>query len=81
MTKTLHGKVRGKLIELDQDPGLAEGQEVEITVRAIDSGTNPRSGEGLLRTEGVLADDQEWDAIMDQIYQDRKRDRRAEVAE
>jgi hypothetical protein len=26
MTKTLHGKVRGKLIELDEDPGLAEGR-------------------------------------------------------
>ena len=81
MTKTLHGKVHGKLIELDQDPGLAEGQEVEITVRAIASGTNPQSGEGLLRTEGVLADDQEWDAIMEEIYRDRKRDRRRDVPE
>jgi hypothetical protein len=81
MTKTLHGKVRGKLIELDQDPGLAEGQEVEITVRAIETGMAPRSGEGLLRTEGVLADDQEWDAIMDEIHRDRKRDRRPEAAE
>jgi hypothetical protein len=81
MSNTLHGKVHGKLIELDQDPGLAEGQEVEITVRPIESGTSPRSGEGLLRTEGVLADDQEWDGIIEEIYLDRKRDRRREVAE
>ena len=30
MTKTVHGKVHGKTIELDEDPGVAEGQEVEI---------------------------------------------------
>ncbi len=29
MTKTLHGKVHGKTIELDEDPGVAEGQAVE----------------------------------------------------
>jgi hypothetical protein len=81
MTKALHGKVHGKLIELDCDPGLAEGQEVEVTMRAIESRTNPPSGDGLLRTEGILADDQEWDAIMAEIYQDRKRDRRPEVSE
>jgi hypothetical protein len=78
MSKMLHGKVHGKLIELDQDPGLAEGQEVEITVRAVPSAARGQSGEGLLRTEGVLADDQEWDGIVEEIYQDRKRDRRRE---
>ncbi len=78
MSKTLHGKVHGKLIELDQDPGLAEGQEVEITVTAIPSAAHGQSGEGLLRTEGVLADDHEWDGIVEEIYQDRKRDRRRE---
>lgn len=78
MSKTLHGKVHGKLIELDQDPGLAEGQEVEITVTALPSAADPQSGKGLLRTEGVLADDQEWDGIIEEIYHDRKRDRRRE---
>jgi hypothetical protein len=78
---TLYGKVHGKLIELDQDPGLAEGQEVEITVRPVDSGTSPRSGEGLLRTEGVLADDHEWGGIIEEIYRDRKRDHRREFSE
>ena len=28
MTRTLYGKVRGKTIELDEDLGVAEGQEV-----------------------------------------------------
>ena len=30
MTKTLHGKVHGKTIELDEDLGVVDGQEVEI---------------------------------------------------
>ncbi|HJT36197.1 MAG TPA: hypothetical protein VJ783_29520 [Pirellulales bacterium] len=30
MTKTLHGKVRGRTIELDEDLGILEGQEVEV---------------------------------------------------
>jgi len=28
--KKLHGKVHGKTIELVEDPGVAEGQEVEL---------------------------------------------------
>ena len=35
MTNTLHGKVHGKTIELDEDLGVAEGQEVEVQVRMI----------------------------------------------
>ena len=35
MTKTLHGKVHGRTIELDEDLGVAEGQEVEVHVRMI----------------------------------------------
>lgn len=38
MIQTLHGKVRGKTIELTEDPGLAEGQEVEISLRTTVAG-------------------------------------------
>ena len=37
MTKTLYGKVHGKTIELDEDLGVAEGQEVEVTIRMVSS--------------------------------------------
>ena len=36
MTKIMHGKVHGRTIELDEDPGVAEGQEVEVQVMRID---------------------------------------------
>ena len=57
MTKTVHGVVRGKTIELAEDLGLAEGQEVELSVRIIPSTQTKQLGEGLLRTEGALVDD------------------------
>jgi predicted nuclease of predicted toxin-antitoxin system len=35
MTKKLHGRVRGKTIELVEDPGVAEGQEVELQMNVV----------------------------------------------
>ena len=79
MTKTLHGKVHGKTIELDEDLGVVDGQEVEVRVTIIQPTRN--WGEGILRTAGALADDPAWDTILEQIYQDRKLNRRPQVAE
>lgn len=76
MTKTLQGKVHGRTIELDEDPGVAEGQEVEVQVTVLPN-TARKPGEGFMRTEGALADDEEWDAIMEEIYQARKLERRS----
>jgi hypothetical protein len=78
MTKTVHGVVHGKTIELDHELGVAEGQEVEVQVRLIPK-TGRKPGEGLLRTEGALADDTEWDGIMEEIYQARKLERRPQI--
>ncbi len=36
MTKTMHGKVHGRTIELDEDAGAPEGQEVEIQMRFLE---------------------------------------------
>jgi hypothetical protein len=78
MTKTLHGKVHGKIIELDEDLGVAEGQEVEVQVKVILKSAR-KPGEGFLRTEGALADDEEWDAIMEEIHKARKVERRPQI--
>lgn len=81
MTKVIHGRVRGKTIELTEDPGLAEGQEVEVSVRTVS--TPQRWGDGLRRCAGALAN--EWtdedDRILAEIHQDRKRDTRREIPE
>ncbi|MGO8896981.1 MAG: hypothetical protein ACLQU5_01320 [Isosphaeraceae bacterium] len=61
MTKTIHGRIHGKTIELDEDLGVAAGQEVEVQVTVVQ--TARKWGEGILRTAGALADDTEWDGI------------------
>ena len=77
MTKTLHGKVHGKTIELDEDLGVAEGQEVEVQIKVISPAE--KWGEGILRTAGALADDPYWDAIMEKVHQARKIERRPQT--
>ena len=63
MTKTLRCKIHGRTIELDEDPGVSEGEQVEITIK-----TQPAKeswGEGLRRCAGALAD--EWTEEDDRI--------------
>jgi hypothetical protein len=51
VTKTIRGRVRGKTIELDEVPGVADGEEVEITVKPA----KPKRpwGEGIKRSAGA----------------------------
>jgi len=73
--KVLRGVVRGNVIELKDDAGISDGEQVEVIVRrVVPQGRQP--GEGFLRTEGALAEDSEWDAIMDEIQQARRQERR-----
>jgi hypothetical protein len=81
MTRTMHGKIHGRTIELDEDPGLPEGQEVEIQMKVKEAkkklpGPPPGWQPGRpSATAGALADwwTEEDDRILDEIYQDRKR--------
>ena len=77
MTMTLHGKVHGKTIELDEDLGVADGQEVEVRVKIVPP--TRTWGEGILRSAGGWADYPEMDAIMEKIHQDRKLERRPQM--
>lgn len=77
MTISLHGTVHGKTIQLDEDPGVPEGQEVEVRVTVIPN--KKPWGEGIQSTAGALADDPDWDEIMQEIHQSRKVDRRPQL--
>jgi hypothetical protein len=74
MTRIVSGTVHGNTIELDQDLGIADGQAVEVQVKLVP--LKGEWGEGILRTAGALANDPEWDAAMEEIYEARKKDRR-----
>jgi hypothetical protein len=89
MTRTLHGKIHGKTIELDEDLGVVDGQEVEVQV-TIDRprkrlpGPPPGWRPGRpSRTAGSLAHlcSEEDDRILEEIHQDRKRDVRRDEPE
>jgi hypothetical protein len=56
MTKTLHGKVHGRTIELDEDPGVADGQEVEIQIKIVPPTPpqRPAMSEGLAKVYEIL---------------------------
>lgn len=79
MNNVVQGIVHGNAIELKEPLGVPDGQEVEILVKLVQKNRTP--GEGLLRTEGALADDEEWDVIMDEIHKARRLDRRSVVAD
>jgi hypothetical protein len=81
MSSIIQGVVRGRTIELMTDPGIEDGQVVEVVVRVV---KRPETwGEGLRRSAGALADKwtEEDDRILEGLYQERRRDRRPELAE
>jgi hypothetical protein len=79
MTRTVHGVIHGRTIELAEDLGIAEGQQVEITVKAV--APTKQWGEGLRRCSGALATEwtEEDDRILAEIYEERRRDTRKEI--
>lgn len=79
MANVIQGRIFGRTIELAEDLGLAEGQEVEVSVRTVPATSTRKPGDGLLRTEGALADDPHWDAIMEEIHRERTNDSRQET--
>jgi hypothetical protein len=50
MIRTMHGKVYGRTIELDEDPGVAEDQEVEVQMKVVEPPKpHPPMSEGLAK--------------------------------
>jgi hypothetical protein len=68
--------VHGKTIELDEEPGLPDGQSVAVTVRPLEVKPLP-PGEGIRRSAGAWADDPEGlDKFLDWNRQQRAVGRR-----
>ena len=60
MTRTptvLKGIVHGKTIELDQEPGLLDGQEVSVVLHPLGVAQSLVPGEGIRRSAGGWDDD------------------------
>jgi hypothetical protein len=89
MNTTLQGIVHGKTIELDEDPGIADGQKVQVQIAVWSAkkklpGPPPGWKPGQpSKTAGLLADcwTEENDRILEEIYRDRKRETKREIPE
>jgi len=77
MDKIIEGVVHGRTIELLDDPGVGEGQRVQVVLSV--SSPEAAWGEGIRRTAGALADDPDWDRIMAEVHEGRKRERRPQM--
>ena len=78
MPKVVHGVVHGKVIELSEDLGLAEGQRVEVAVKVVDEET---WGTGIRCTAGALTEDPHCEQIMQDVYSVRKQERLSQFSE
>lgn len=70
MSETLEGVIRGKTIELATDPGLVDGQVVQVIVKPLPTPDQRR--DAILRTAGSMANDADFDAAMSQVQADRR---------
>lgn len=77
MNKTFHGTVHGRTILIDEDLGMPEGQKIEVQVKLPQPAR--KWGDGILRTAGALANDPYWDAIMREVHEARKVERRPQA--
>jgi hypothetical protein len=79
MKPTIRGVIHGKTIELEQAPGLPDGQQVGVTIEPLPAaalGALP-CGEGLQRAFGAwAADAEDLDTFLEWNRQQRMVDRR-----
>jgi len=76
-TSAFEGIVHGKTIELNQEPGLPDGQAVTVTLTPLQQATTSLPpGEGLRRAFGAWVEDaDELDKFLEELRQSRKRSR------
>ena len=80
MVKPIPGVIHGTTIELKENPGFADGEEVEVVIKTLPTETT--WGDGLRRCAGEFAADwtEDDDRILEQIHEERRRDARKEIA-
>ena len=70
MSQTIRGVIHGRTIELLTDVDIADGQEVEMTIRPV-AEPDARIA-AILRTAGSMADNPEFDRAMDEVQRFRR---------
>jgi hypothetical protein len=69
----LKGVIHGRMIELENEPGLPDGQSVTVMVQAFGEKGRLPAGEGIRRSAGAWADDPKGlDEYLVQVRQERE---------
>ena len=73
MPEVVQGVIHGKTIELQADPGIADGVSVEVTIRPMPVRDPDARGAAIRRTAGSLAHlpQEDWD-VLDSIVRERQ---------
>jgi hypothetical protein len=73
MSKPISGIVRGKIIELDEDPGFEPSQAVSVNIQAV---VPPKPGyvwgDGIRASAGAFADDPDAERTINEILAARR---------
>lgn len=71
MAEVVEGVIHGRTIELESDPGLRDGERVEVVIRR--TGHAKAWGDGIKATAGALAHlPPEYFEDLDEIVRDRR---------
>ena len=70
MMKTFLGRVHGRSIHVQEDIGIADGEEVEVVISPVRRST--AWGEGIRRSAGAAAEILEFDQVFAQVEKERK---------
>jgi hypothetical protein len=77
MKTEMTGVVHGRVIRLDEEPGLPDGQQVTVRIQSTGDAEALAPGEGIRRAAGAWSDDPEGlDAYLEWNRQQRKTGRR-----
>ena len=69
---SIKGKVHGRIIELDRDPGLRDGADVTVRIETVGGNGARQFGEGLRQSAGSWAEDAEQlDRFIEDVYRAR----------
>ena len=78
MTQVIEGVIHGRTIVLNGDPGVADGSQVQVVLQ-VDSPSSGREPPDRKTAAGRMANyTDDDDAVLAEIYQDRRRDTRRE---
>jgi hypothetical protein len=79
MAEAIPGVIHGRTIELETDPGIEDGQAVEVLVRVVKR--TKAWGEGIRLSAGAMAEHwtEDDDRILEEIRRDRHSGARSEL--